>query len=93
MLRLIRDFVQVRDLCFLYGSASLGWKVRAFLYRKPVHSPRALLQIADLTSRNMAATRLDRRRAVEPVRRINPAASGGDSGAHSALFACLGFRI
>ncbi|MBQ3954710.1 MAG: hypothetical protein II680_02385, partial [Clostridia bacterium] len=43
---------------------------------------RGLMQIADLTSRNMAATRLDRRRAAEPVRRTSSAASGGDSGAH-----------
>ena len=45
MLRLIRDFVSVRDLCFLYGSASLGFGGRALLYRKPVFSLRAILQI------------------------------------------------
>ena len=35
---------------------------------------RGLMQIADLTSRNMAAPRLDRRRAAEPVRRTSSAA-------------------
>ena len=50
---------------------------------------RGLMQIADLKSRNMAATRLGRRRAAEPVRRTMfyaPTQScwpcGGDSGAH-----------
>ena len=42
-----------RDLSFLYGSAppaSQGFGRRAVLYRKPVHSLRVLLQIADRTS-------------------------------------------
>ena len=47
--------------------------------------PRALIPIADLTSRNMEPTRLDRRSAVEPVRRTSSAGSAGVSGAHSAL--------
>ena len=93
MLRLIRDFVSVRDLCFLYGSAlvwvwisccaglsgyymgALRWDSKARSFEAGEWGDlRELLQIADLTSRNMAATRIDRRRAVEPVRRINPAA-------------------
>ena len=77
---------------FLYGNASpaaQGWKGRAGLNQKPVPNPRALLQAADSKSLNMEATRLDRRRAAEPVRRTMfyaPTQScrpcGGDSGAH-----------
>ena len=81
-----------RDLRFLDGSAppaALGFGRRAGLNQKPVPHPRALLQAADSKSLNMEATRLDRRRAAEPVRRTMfyaPTQScwpcGGDSGAH-----------
>ena len=79
-------------IVFLYGNASPAaqvWKGRAGLNQKPVPHPRALLQAADSKSLNMEATRLDRRRAAEPVRRTMfyaPTQScwpcGGDSGAH-----------
>ena len=36
------DFVLCGIIGLLYGSASLEWKGRALLYRKPVFSPRAL---------------------------------------------------
>ncbi len=72
--------------CFLDGSAPLGWKGRA------VVQPGNGAIFAECCSfrhdeRNMEVSSRGPRRAVEPVRRINPAGSAGDSVAQSALFA------
>ncbi len=80
-----RDFVSGWDERFLDGSAPLGIGRRAVLYRKPVHSLRALMQIANRTSRTWRQPRAVCVRAVKPVRRTSSAGFAGDSGAHSAL--------
>ena len=83
----------VRDWSFLYGTASLEWKGRAVPYRKPVRCLRALVRSADLTSRNMASTRLDRRRAAETcagqVLRAPPEIQARMEGGQSAVFGRL----
>ncbi|MBQ5356138.1 MAG: hypothetical protein IIU08_09735, partial [Clostridia bacterium] len=78
----VRDDVRRGIIGFLYWSASLGFKGRADLYRKPFHSLRALLQIADMTSRNMETTRLDRRSAAKPMHGTSSVGSASVSGAH-----------
>ena len=70
--------------CFLDGSAPLGWKGRA------VVQPGNGAIFAECCSfrhdeRNMEVSSRGLRRAVELVRRINPAGSAGDSVAQSAL--------
>ena len=86
----VRDDVHRGIIGFLFGSASLGFKGRADLYRKPFHSLRALLQIADMTSRSMETTRLDRRSAAKPMHGTSSVGSAGVSGAHWAQDARTG---